>query len=313
MTRGHGRRAIGLLCLHAVGVSACGPLGRVGPASAGSWQRRAGLNTPRDDFGAAVVRGRLYVAGGMSGERGNDLDTTEVYEPGANAWTRGPRLPAATSSLRAAGVGADVFVTGGAVRSGEVDHTWRLVGAAGQWERGAPLRAARMGHGLAAIDGGVVAAGGLSRGEAIAAVEQLDLEPGTWSERSPLPAPRFNLALVAAGRQLYAIGGSGPDRRPTTSVFVYDSVADRWSDAPPLPQPVSNFGAAMLGGRIHVLLHKHHFSLRPGGATWTLHPPMPTSRHGHGLEALGGALYAVGGCSEDPQRDLPTVEAFRPG
>ncbi len=39
---------------------------------------------------------------------------------------------------------------------------------------------------------------------------------------------------------------------------------------------------------------------------------MPTSRHGLGLSALGGRLFAVGGCSEDPQRDLPTVEVFDP-
>jgi hypothetical protein len=38
---------------------------------------------------------------------------------------------------------------------------------------------------------------------------------------------------------------------------------------------------------------------------------MPTSRHGLGLEVLDDVMYAVGGCSEDPQFDLPTVEAYR--
>ena len=38
---------------------------------------------------------------------------------------------------------------------------------------------------------------------------------------------------------------------------------------------------------------------------------MPTSRHGLGLGALGGRLFA-GGLQRDPQRDLPTVEVFDP-
>jgi len=28
--------------------------------------------------------------------------------------------------------------------------------------------------------------------------------------------------------------------------------------------------------------------------------------------SFGGALYAAGGCSEDPQRDLPVLEAYTP-
>ena len=65
---------------------------------------------------------------------------------------------------------------------------------------------------------------------------------------------------------------------------------------------------------IYAVLHKLHYVLDTGreAAGWDRAVPMPTSRHGLGLQAFGGALYAAGGCSEEPQRDLPTLEVYRP-
>ena len=294
----------------------CASLPAVGPTSPGRWERRAGLETPRDDFGAAVASGRIYVVGGMSGERGNDLDTLEIYDPSANAWSRGPRLPTPVSSLRAAVLGNALVAAGGSVRSAEVPHTWRLpLGTRdlreAAWEPAPPLRTPRLGHGLAVLSQRLIAAGGLVHGEPTADVELYDPERGTWVPAAPLPAPRFNLSLTSLGSSVYALGGSGPDRRPSSSVFVYNPTVDRWTAGPSLPQPLSNFGAAVLDNHLHALLHKHHFALAPDGATWLLHPPMPTSRHGQAVAALGGALYAIAGCSEEPQRDLPVTEAYR--
>jgi N-acetylneuraminic acid mutarotase len=143
-------------------------------------------------------------------------------------------------------------------------------------------------------------------------MERYDAARDAWTSAAPLLSPRFNLALVATGKRLYAIGGSGADRKPLASVDVYDLEQDRWQPGPALPQPLSNFGAAVLGQQIHAVLHQWHFVLEVGnpGATWRRIVPMPTSRHGLGLAALGGALYAAGGCSEDPQRDLPTLEVY---
>ena len=307
------RRSFLALSAGAAPLSACAPLPAVGPPAAGRWERRAGLETARDDFGAAVVGGRIYVLGGMSGERGNDLDTLEIYDPVANAWSHGPHLPTAVSSLRAAAIGSTLFAVGGSLHSGEVAQAWRLsIGSReSSWEPAPPLHIARIGHGLAALGQRLVVAGGLTRGEPTSDVELYDSDRTVWSPAAPLPEPRFNLSLVALGNKLYALGGSGPDRRPTTSVFLFDPAADRWTTGPSLPQPLSNFGAAVLSGRLHVLLHKHHFALSPGDANWPLHPPMPTSRHGQAVAAVNGALYAIAGCSEDPQRDLSVTEAYR--
>ena len=44
------------------------------------WQQRAPVPTPRTEVAAAVLDGRIYVAGGFAAD-GSTLATVEVYEP----------------------------------------------------------------------------------------------------------------------------------------------------------------------------------------------------------------------------------------
>jgi hypothetical protein len=249
----------------------------------------------------------------MTGERGNDLDSVEVYDPRSNTWTLGPRLPAPVSSLRAAPFGGQLWLVGGARHYDEVRDVWMMASDGLSWASGPPLQVARLGHGLASHGSRLYAAGGLVGGEASSAVEALDTGGRSWQTIAPLPQPRFNLSLVAASGHLYALGGSGTDRRPTSTVYLYEPERDRWTPGPPVPEPLSNFAAVARAGRwLHTVLHKTHFMLDVRSATWSTAPPMPTSRHGLALEAHAGWLYAIGGCSQDPQRDLSVVEAYLP-
>src|SRR5437762_1989146 len=80
----------------------------------GAWRGRARMTVARDEFGAAVVDGRIYAFGGMTGERGNDLRAAEVYDPRGDDWETLPRLPRPRSALRAAAVGERIYLVGGA-------------------------------------------------------------------------------------------------------------------------------------------------------------------------------------------------------
>ncbi|MDQ3701824.1 MAG: hypothetical protein M3442_13020 [Chloroflexota bacterium] len=320
---GKGRRPVlaGLgVTLAVLSVAACRPVQPFGvsPAS-GRWSSVAGLNIPRDDFGLTAVGGRLFAIGGMTGARGNALDSVEVFDPSSASWSRAGRLGAPTSSLGAATLHERVYAVGGARDDLEVPLNWVWSpgpvsqSRATAWESAAPLLQPRLGHGLAALSGRLYVAGGLHRGEATATMEAYDPQRDRWSAVAPLPEPRFNLGLVALGGRLYAIGGSGTDRRPAASLFHYDPVADRWRTGTSMPEALSNFGVAPLGDRrIHALHHRTHLVFDATPERWLRATPMPTSRHGLGLIVLAGALYAIGGCSEEPQRDLPTVEVFRP-
>lgn len=277
------------------------------------WSQAATLSTPRDDFGLTVVEGRLYVLGGMTGDRGNKLDSTEIYDPAADRWTPGPALTVGRSSFRAATLGGTIYVFGGSTDDqATVDLVEALDTATGRWKGLAPLPAPRFGHAVVELGGQIYAIGGYQGGRGIATVDVYDPAGDRWTAAPPLPTPRYNLTAVVFAGKIYALGGWVNDG-PSTVVEVYDPATGSWTAGPPLLAPMSNFGAAVFDGRIHALYHSTHQVLDGAANRWTTANPMPTTRHGQGVIAVGERLYAIGGCYEDPQYDLNVTEVLVPG
>ncbi len=75
----------------------------------GTWRRRSAMPTARSGGGAAVINGKIYVAGGRP-PRGNDF---AVYDPAADRWTVLPDLPTQRNHLAVGASGARVYVAGG--------------------------------------------------------------------------------------------------------------------------------------------------------------------------------------------------------
>ncbi|MGN6562878.1 MAG: Kelch repeat-containing protein [Thermomicrobiales bacterium] len=277
------------------------------------WTTEASLATARDDFGIATVGGKVYVFGGMTGDRGNKLDSTEVYDPATNHWSSGPALAVGRSSFRAAAIGDTIYLAGGATseKSG-INLVEAFDTTTSQFRQLAPLPTPRFGNGLVALNGKLYAVGGYSNGAATGSVEVYDPAANSWSAAAPLPTPRYNLAAVVLNDKIYALGGWVNDG-PSTAVEVYDPATNAWSAGTPMKVPMSNFGATVLDGRIYTLLHQVQQIYDPSVDKWLGSDPMPTTRHGEGVVAVGENLYAIGGCYEDPQYDLDTVEAFVPG
>jgi N-acetylneuraminic acid mutarotase len=277
------------------------------------WTTAASLATARDDFGIATVGGKIYVFGGMTGDRGNKLASTEIYDPATNHWSAGPALTVGRSSFRAAAIGNTIYLAGGATndKSG-INLVEAFDTTTSQWRQLAPMPTARFGNGLVALNGKLYAVGGYSNGAATGAVEAFDPATNTWSAAASLPTPRYNLAAVVLNGKIYALGGWVNDG-PSAAVEVYDPATNSWATGTPMKVPMSNFGATVLDGRIYTLLHQVQQIYDPAVDQWLGSDSMPTTRHGEGVTAVGDNLYAIGGCYEDPQYDLDTVESFQPG
>ena len=84
---------------------------------------------------------------------------------------------------------------------------------------------------------------------------------------------------------------------------VYDPAADSWTRLPPLPTPRNHLGAAVLGGKIHVVGGRvpgdmeltTHEIYDPATGAWTAGPPLPTGRSGIAVVAHRERLYVFGG------------------
>ena len=64
-----------------------------------SWKDLAPLPKARDHLAAAVIDGKIHIAGGRFGASTDNTDLHDVYDPQTDGWTPGPPLPTARSGL----------------------------------------------------------------------------------------------------------------------------------------------------------------------------------------------------------------------
>jgi N-acetylneuraminic acid mutarotase len=110
----------------------------------GGWVRRAPMPTARSGGGAAVVDGRIYVAGG----RPPGGSAFEVYDPATDRWEALPDLPTPRNHLAMGAIDGRIIVAGG--RStlnafSRVDAVEIYDPATRRWTEGAALPAPRGG------------------------------------------------------------------------------------------------------------------------------------------------------------------------
>ena len=188
----------------------------------GQWQRLPSMPLERAAGGAAVIGGKLYVAGGTTGLPGvGDARRLAramlVYDPGKRRWSQLPG-PTPREHLGVAALGGKLYVAGG--REAGYDTNLRVFEvynpATRRWRRLAPLPSARGGTGLGAVAGRLVSAGGEQPAGSIASVYRYTPSTNRWSRLPDLPSPRHGLGVVGFGGRVYVIGG-GPTPGLSTS------------------------------------------------------------------------------------------------
>jgi N-acetylneuraminic acid mutarotase len=107
----------------------------------GGWVARAPMPTARSGGGAAVIDGKIYVAGG----RPPGGSAFEVYDPATDRWETLPDMPTQRNHLAMAAVNGRIIVAGGRFGPGAMGERTDIVEiydpATRSWTRGAPLPA----------------------------------------------------------------------------------------------------------------------------------------------------------------------------
>jgi N-acetylneuraminic acid mutarotase len=107
----------------------------------GGWVERAPMPTARSGGGAAVVDGKIYVAGG----RPPGGSAFEVYDPATDRWEKLADLPTQRNHLAMAAVNGRIIVAGGRFEPGAMAERTEAVEiydpATRAWSRAAPLPA----------------------------------------------------------------------------------------------------------------------------------------------------------------------------
>ena len=158
----------------------------------------------------------------------------------------------------------------------------------------------RVGHGSAVVDGKVYVVGGASRisfiynvpgsggpipklGQLESALFIYDPVSDSWSTGSDMPTPRVLMGVTAMDGFIYAVGGAAPggETDASGSSPVPSGIVERYD---------------------------------PAKDSWTTLASMPTKRWGLSVNAVDGALYAIGGSitSGWGVGTVATVERYNP-
>ncbi len=125
---------------------------------------------------------------------------------------------------------------------------------------------------------------------------------GRWHEAAQMPRGRHRFAAARVGDQIIVVGGD-TEEGITGEVEIYDRVSNTWRQGAPKPTPVSNVGAAVVGGLIYI-----PGGLLPDGSvtdvieiydpqedSWQAGPNLPTPLCAYAVTTDGGRVLVFGG------------------
>ena len=289
------------------------------------WQLGQDSLYATQEVGAAVLDGRIWVAGGLTDPE-SATAKTEFYDPTVNTWSPGPALPVPLHHAMMVSYQNTVWVIGGfeprgsivsGVASARVLHLNQSLTA---WVEGPELHHAR-GAGAAAVVGNkIVVVGGRTAGTSPAEVIPTEVFDGTgWHDAAGIPVPGDHVAAASDGTYLYAVGGRRLEvTANTAAVQRFDPNTGRWVQLKAAPSPVSDAGAAIVGGRLIVVggesagaVFSTVWAYDLATSAWSTLPGLAAPRHGLAVTAIGNTVYAIDGAAKPGHNaSTPTLQTL---
>ena len=206
---------------------------------ANTWKKHGDAKITRNFMGGVVVNGKFYLMGGSPNTSGNELKNTEIYDPAADAWTKGPAMIQERGDTpTASALNGKIYIFGGFLREeggigrdpkvNDIQVTEELDPAANVWTKKADMPTGRwqITPTSTAVGGKMYVIGGWGGGRPIADVEAYDPATNTWEKKRRMRTERDNLATAAVRGKIYAIGGLGKGDKLLASVEEY--TPDGW-------------------------------------------------------------------------------------
>ncbi len=216
-----------------------------------AWTRRADKPLAVSNISAAVINGRIYVAGGYTAA---DAATTalEIYDPATNSWSQGAPLPAGRFAHASAALDGKLYVLGGNDGVYGLRTCYRFDPATNQWSQIADMNVERTFAGAAAVNGKIYVVGGLDAiSWDLASVEAYDPATNRWDYVASLRFPRGGPGVASAGGKVYVVGGGWTSYMNANE--VYDPATGEWSTFDPMTVGRRTLGLAAANGRLYAV------------------------------------------------------------
>jgi N-acetylneuraminic acid mutarotase len=286
----------------------------------GTYTPVASLNIARQEHGAALLRGLVYVAGG-EGEA-DAYRTVERYDPALNQWSFVADLPVPLYHAALVAANDRLYLIGGYPAVGpadSLDSVYVYDPDANQWGTAARLPQPRSTGAAANINGLIYYAGGLDDSSRVSA-SLFIYHPATnqWTNGPDMPTAREHVFAVVVGSDLYIIGGRDSGV-PLAVNEKYDTVRNEWSSLAPMPTARSSQAIGAWQGRIYVMggvtpdLVEVNEVYNVATDSWSLDTKMLVPRHGVPVVTLpDGRLLLAGGSVVQHYHPTAYCDIFEP-
>ena len=253
---------------------------------------------PNAEAGAAVLDGRVYLAGGFSAE-----EALMIYDLATDSWDRGPDIPQPVHHPAVAAVDGRIYVIGGHSAEEKVQI---YDPATRSWSAGAENPTPRRAMGVVTLDGRIHLIGGTdgdTGGGGLSAHGAYDPATDSWEVLAPLLEPReHGYAAVIDGEIYYAAGRL--NFVPKDDLQIYDPATDTWTFGPPLPESVSGHAVQVVDGLLYAIggedpakltVTRSNQRFHPGTGEWERMLDLPRPLHAAPNVVHMGSIYLFGG------------------
>lgn len=234
-----------------------------------TWSEGAAPPIEIHHFQPVAYHGQIYVIGALTGDYPGETPVPYVliYDPKADAWTRGPNIP----SIRVRGSTGNcvyrnrIYIAGGIKDGHRGDHkSWLDVfdPRTGEWLQFPDAPHARDHFQAVAVKGRIYLIGGRrsdAGGDIFANLEPdvdvFDLRSGQWKTlENPLPTPRAgNFVTLFKRRHIVVLGGETGDQQTAhDEMEVLSAKTGSWEQWTPMIRGRHGTGALVYRRRIYV-------------------------------------------------------------
>ena len=270
-----------------------------------SWSAAAAYPINIADNAVATVGANLYSFAGVS----NSVNTANSYRFDGTSWTPIAPLPVAVQKPGITTDGTFIYITGGITGASVIPNTlYRYDPTTNTYATLAPMTTAVWNHAMIYSGGKLYKFGGSIDNTGTNntnVLEIYDIATNTWTTGAPYPVNTGWLMATTIFGKIYGGGGIAPGTVVTNKTFVYDPVANSWSDAAVADLPAArwssasdNYGTTWVvagGADTGFATVNTTYSWDPYTNVWTTLPVMPLGKYRVGGSVLNNSFYTIGG------------------
>lgn len=272
-----------------------------------NWTTRAELPTPRTEVACAALNGKIYLVGGFN-QNNLALPQFDIYDPKADAWSRGADYPIAIHHTGIVAHAGALYVFGGYTGSFPFVGTTfaiRYDPATNAWTPETNLPRARGAHAVLYLAGEAHLVGGAPQQPGTETYRSVDIYNFTsrqWRSGPDLAETKEHLAGAVVDHTLVVAGGRRMSLNNFNTTETLAPGQAQWQSRQPMPTARGGIAAAALtsyavffGGERSggTFVEAEAFETLSG--RWGAFAPMPHGRHGLCAATLDDGIHVIAG------------------